>query len=86
MAKPTGRPYGVPQLDERQPIQHNGRVKLTGYVDPETHARAKAAAYAGGMSLGLYLSRLIERDELDEDGRPAWATPAPTGEALPLAI
>ena len=68
------RPYGSPQLDPRQPQQHgNGRVKLVGYVDTETHAQAKSAAFAGGMSIGLYLAELIKRDQLDEQGRPIWA-------------
>ena len=86
MNKPTGRRYGSPQLDERQPQTVNGRVKLVGYVDVATHARAKAAAYAGGMSLGLYLTRLLEQDKLDEHGRPLWAAPVPEGEELPLAV
>ncbi len=85
MQKPSGRRYGTPQLDERQPQAVNGRVKLVGYVDVETHARAKAAAYAGGMSLGLYLTRLLQQDELDECGRPLWAA-RPEGEELPLAM
>lgn len=82
------RPYGSPHLDHRQPQQHgNGRVKLVGYVGTETHARAKAAAFAGGMSLGLYLSRLIEADEVDDAGRPLWAVPNDAdAETLPLAI
>ncbi len=71
------RPYGSPHVDSRQPQQHgNGRVKLVGYVDTETHAQAKAAAFAGGMSLGLYLAELIKRDQLDHEGRPVWADSA----------
>jgi hypothetical protein len=85
MSKPTGRRYGTPQLDERQPQVVNGRVKLVGYVEIDTHARAKAAAYAAGMSLGLYLTKLIEGDELDEQGRPTWAVSAQS-DALPLAM
>ena len=85
MSKPTGRRYGTPQLDERQPQVVRGRVKLVGYVAIDTHARAKAAAYAAGMSLGLYLSKLIEADELDEHGRPTWASSAKV-DALPLAM
>ena len=87
MSKPSGRRYGTPQLDERQPQATNGRVKLVGYVDVATHARAKSAAYAAGMSLGMYLTRLLEQDQLDEDGRPTWATaPSPVGDELPLAM
>lgn len=85
MSKPSGRRYGTPQLDERQPRAVNGRVKLVGYVDVETHARAKSAAYAAGMSLGLYLTRLLEQDQLDASGRPLWA-PLTQGEVLPLAM
>lgn len=87
MSKPSGRRYGTPQLDERQPQATNGRVKLVGYVDVATHARAKSAAYAAGMSLGMYLTRLLEQDELDKDGRPTWAAvPIPAGDELPLAM
>lgn len=77
------RPYGSPHLDLRQPQQHgNGRVKLVGYVYAETHAQAKAAAFAGGMTLGSYLAELIKRDQLDELGRPVWAG-EPSDEGTP---
>jgi len=38
------------------------------------------------MSIAIYLERLIERDELDANGRPTWLEPAtpPNQEVLPL--
>ena len=74
------RPYGSPNVDDRPlPRTPNGRVKMVGNVDHEVHARAKAAAYAGGMTIGVYLASLILRDELDESGRPVWAASATNG-------
>jgi len=65
------RPVGTPQPRAQQPVaQSGGRVKLYGYVTREHYEKARTAAYSCGMSLGAYLTDLIEADEVDEVGRP----------------
>jgi hypothetical protein len=49
---------------------------MQGKVPPHTRERANAIADALGVSLGLYLEALIDRDQLDEHGRPVWAAEA----------
>ncbi len=76
---------GTPQPRERQPVaQSQNRVKLYGYVPREHYEKMRTAAYSCGMSLGTYLSHLIEADEVDENGHPWWAPPPPpAAEPLP---
>ena len=52
---------------------------MVGDVAYEVHTRAKAAAHAGGMTMGVYLASLVMRDELDETGCPVWAAAATNG-------
>ena len=49
---------------------------MQGKVPPHTRERANAIADALGVSLGRYLEQLIERDQLDQHGRPVWAAEA----------
>jgi len=82
------RPAGPPQPRAQQPVaQSGGRVKLYGYVTREHYDKARTAAYSCGMSLGAYLTHLIEADKVDEAGRPAWAgCDDPARQELPLAM
>ena len=71
------RPYGSPNVEYRpSPRPATGRAKMVSDVAYEVHARAKAAAHAGGMTMGVYLASLVMRDELDETGCPVWASSA----------
>lgn len=82
------RPVGTPQPRAQQPVaQSGGRVKLYGYVTREHYEKARTAAYSCGMSLGAYLTHLIEADEVDDAGRPSWAVSDdyPAAE-LPIAV
>jgi hypothetical protein len=70
------RPPGIPQ---KQPVpraasSNGNREKFYGYVLPELCDKARTAAAEAGLSLGGYLERLIAADEVDESGRPVWAT------------
>ena len=62
-------------------------VPLQGRVPERTRHRANAVADSLGISLGRYLEILVERDELDDQGRPLWAAEAgllpQTDEPLP---
>jgi hypothetical protein len=51
-------------------------VPVQAQVPPHTRDRAHAIADALGVSLSRYLEQLIERDPLDEHGRPIWAAEA----------
>lgn len=42
-------------------------------VPRSTHQRANAVADALGITRAAYVALLIERDQLDERGRPVWA-------------
>jgi hypothetical protein len=81
------RPYGTRNSQEREytaPMVHQNRkglVRLTGMVPAEIHAQASRNAKAAGITLGLYLKRLVERDELNEDGVPLWRIAEREGEA-----
>lgn len=72
------RPYGSRNSQEREytaPMVHQdrrGMVRLTGMVPAEIHAQASRNAKAAGITVGLYLKRLVERDELNGDGVPLW--------------
>lgn len=72
------RPYGSRNSQERDytaPMVHQNRkglVRLTGMVPVEIHAQASRNAKAAGITVGLYLKRLVERDELSGDGVPLW--------------
>lgn len=46
---------------------------VKAYVPIETWAEVMDRADKAGMTVSAYLRALIERDVLDEDGRPAWA-------------
>lgn len=85
---PMARPAGTPQPRAQEPLAQRGvRVKLYGYVTREHYEKARTAAYSCGMSLGAYLTHLIEADEIDEAGRPYWAaTEMPNAEELPIAM
>ena len=52
-----------------------GYVPLQGSVPPATRQKARAAADAAGISVGLYLEWLVERDEVDATGLPTWLPP-----------
>ncbi|MFJ8957353.1 hypothetical protein ACIRO1_45410 [Streptomyces sp. NPDC102381] len=49
-----------------------GLVRLSPMVKPETHAQAYINAKAAGITVGLYITRLIEQDQLDDNGVPLW--------------
>ncbi|MFI1734950.1 hypothetical protein ACH40E_38205 [Streptomyces acidicola] len=72
------RPYGSRNAHDREyvaPMVHadrKGMVRLTGMVPAEVHAQAYNNAKASGITLGLYLKRLVEQDQLNEDGVPLW--------------
>jgi hypothetical protein len=55
-------------------------------VRPAIRQKAREAADAAGISIAVYLERLIERDKVDENGCPTWLEPAPSRnqEVLPL--
>jgi hypothetical protein len=77
------RPYGSRDARDREyvppvadPKSKNKLVRLSPLVPPEAHAKAFANAKASGVSMGRYLAELILRDQLDEHGRPVWASEA----------
>jgi hypothetical protein len=79
---PAGGPGRARRLSAAGPM-----VPLQGRVPEATRRRANTAADALGVSLGRYLEYLVERDPLNDEGRPIWAaevglTPDPT-ETLP---
>jgi len=41
-------------------------------VHPEQRAKLDAIADALGVSISAYVERLIEREQLDDRGRPVW--------------
>jgi len=47
-------------------------VLVQGDVDPRIRAKANLAADAAGISVGAYLEALVDRDTIDEQGRPVW--------------
>ncbi|HKS98888.1 MAG TPA: hypothetical protein VJT31_05090 [Rugosimonospora sp.] len=46
------------------------------YVSRERYLLIARRAKAAGMSISKYLNALVDRDEVDADGRPAWAPTA----------
>ena len=68
---PTGGPGRARRRGSAGPT-----VPMQGKVPPHTRDRANAIADALGVSLGRYLEQLIDRDSLDEHGRPTWAAEA----------
>lgn len=46
---------------------------VKAYVPTETWAEVMDRAEKADMTVSAYLRTLIERDVLDEDGRPVWA-------------
>ncbi|RJK92532.1 hypothetical protein D5H78_18825 [Vallicoccus soli] len=46
----------------------------------------KARADAAGLTMNDYLVELVRRDEVDRDGRPVWAEPAPNCDQLPMEL
>jgi hypothetical protein len=69
-------PYGGPGRARRPRGYSEPTVPMQAQVPPHTRQRANAVADALGVSLGRYLEQLIERDPLDEHGRPVWAAEA----------
>lgn len=68
-------PAGGPGRSRRASVA-GPTVPLQGRVPQGTRDRANAVADCLGISLGRYLEILVERDELDEHGRPLWAAQA----------
>lgn len=59
---------------------------LKTYVPVETWSEVMDRAEKAGLSVSRYLSALISRDEVDEEGRPMWVelpSPGATAEPLP---
>jgi hypothetical protein len=55
-----------------------GDLVATGFrLEFSEYLKAHTAAEAAGLSLSGYLAELVRRDEVDQDGRPLWADPAP---------
>ena len=68
----------------KAPITTDLRTLKT-YVTIEMWCEAMDRAEKAGMSLSKYLAELIARDQLDESGRPVWATEPQIEDQLPLA-
>lgn len=45
------------------------------YAQPERWLAIAQRAKRAGLSVSAYLNALIDRDELDDEGRPVWAGP-----------
>jgi hypothetical protein len=62
-------------------------VQLNMRVHVARRAKASQVADALGVSLGTYIDALLEREQLDERGRPVWwRDPVPRDqEELPLS-
>ena len=84
MARPPGIPQKQPKRDAG--TTSGNREKFYGYVLPELCDKARASAAAANLSIGGYLERLIAADELDEHGRPLWATTEPDTRAEQLRL
>jgi hypothetical protein len=57
---------------------------VKAYVSVDRWRDVMTRAALAGMSVSAYLNALIERDQLDGDGRPVWA-PVRPDEELPIA-
>ena len=79
---------GMSAIRGRRRRSHAGKpepVIMQARVAPDRRAKANRAADAAGISLAEYLERLIERDEVDDDGCPVWLSPRGRDqEELPL--
>jgi hypothetical protein len=76
-----GRPYGRRRVVDHPYTPPSGtgnrrKVKLPADVDPDIHKRVHLAAQAMGITASRLVALLIERMELDPDGRPVWADEA----------
>lgn len=47
---------------------------VKAYVPTSTWAEVYDRSEKAGLTVSAYLRALIERDTLDQDGRPTWAT------------
>lgn len=72
-------PGPVPGRRPRRPFQVPTRP-LQGLVSYDMHSKARQAANAAGVSMGIYLDELIRRDEVDEAGCPLWLPPKKASE------
>jgi hypothetical protein len=89
-----GRPYGSRintkyDTEYRRPQPDGPRypkVRFIALVQPEQHEKAHRAARAMGISGSLFMALMIDRMEVDADGRPVWAEEAgyPAPAAAPL--
>jgi hypothetical protein len=68
----------------RPPVPGTDRVVVRAYVTVDEHALISDRADAAGLSVSRYLWSLVERDQVDEHGRPTWA-PLPAVDQLPIA-
>lgn len=59
-----GRTPGVPR-----------RIGVTVRLEAAEHAKLHAAAEALGTTLSVVMTELVQRLDLDERNRPAWAKP-----------
>ncbi len=81
------RPPGTPQPRAQEPVAHSGgRVKLYAYVPRSHYEKLRTAAYASGMSLGAYLTYLIDVHQVDDQDRPLAEPVAQSADKLPLAV
>jgi len=92
MTSPLGRPYGSrTKYDGEYRRPHPGgfrteKVRYIALVQPVQHEKAHRAARAMGISGSLFMALMIDRMEVDADGRPVWADEAgyPTPQQQPL--
>jgi hypothetical protein len=70
----------IPQLPK--PVAGDLRIHKV-YAGPERWLAIAQRAKRAGMSVSAYLNALIDRDELDADGRPVWAA---SGVAQPTLV
>lgn len=57
----------------RQRRTSPGQKILYSKVAEANHAKASAAAQAMGISLAAYIDLVLEREQVDTEGRPLWA-------------
>ena len=48
-------------------------VRLVARVDRPVHEKAERARLSLGISMAAYLEMVLEREQVDEQGRPVWA-------------
>lgn len=74
-------------MDERLPApvaSAPGLLRHVAYMPPDKYRLVRARARAAGKSVSAYLNELVDRDQVDANGRPVWAT-AEEVEQLQLA-